>query len=455
MTKKIQSINPYNNELLKEFDYFTDDELEQKISKAQQAFWIWKKTSYEEKVKLFKKLYEIMMAQKEELAKLNTLEMWMLYSDALWDITKSSSNILFFADNAKDYLASKEINEHWVKARIVYEPMGIIFSIMPWNYPFNQVLRSVIPNLIAWNVVLLKHASNVPQVAVKLEELFKEAWFPEWVYTNLFITHDKTEKIIADFRIKWTNVTGSDVVWREVWKLSWMYIKPSIIELGWNDAFIVWNVKNVDSVVSKAVKARFSNNWQKCNSSKRFIVLEAVYDEFLSKFKTQVEALKIWDPMDTTTNIWPLAKKSAVDTIEKQVSETISAWAELVTGWERISWAWAFYKPTILAWIKSWMKTFEEETFGPVASVIKASDIYDAVKLANDSVYGLWASIFTDDETELNYVLENVEVWNIAINNWVTSYANLPYWGIKNSWYGKELWEKWVKAFVNEKVIVM
>ena len=455
MSKKIQSINPYNNELLKEFDYFTDDELEQKIIKANDAFLVWKKTSYEEKVKLFKNLYEIMMSKKEELAKLNTFEMWMLYSDALWDITKSSSNILFFADNAKDYLASKEINEHWVKAKIVYEPMWIIFSIMPWNYPFNQVLRSVIPNLIAWNVVLLKHASNVPQVAVKLEELFKEAWFPEWVYTNLFITHDKTEKIIADFRIKWTNVTGSDIVWREVWKLSWMYIKPSIIELGWNDAFIVWNVKNIDAVVSKAVKARFSNNWQKCNSSKRFIVLESVYDEFLAKFKTQVEALKVWDPMDATTNIWPLAKKSAVDTIEKQVLETISAWAELVTGWERIAWAGAFYKPTILAWVKSWMKTFEEETFWPVASVIKAWDIYEAVKLANDSVYGLWASIFTDDETELNYVLENVEVWNIAINNWVTSYANLPYWGIKNSWYGKELWEKWVKAFVNEKVIVM
>ena len=455
MSKKIQSINPYNNELLKEFDYFTDDELEQKIIKANDAFLVWKKTSYEEKVKLFKNLYEIMMSKKEELAKLNTFEMWMLYSDALWDITKSSSNILFFANNAKDYLASKEINEHWVKAKIVYEPMWIIFSIMPWNYPFNQVLRSVIPNLIAWNVVLLKHASNVPQVAVKLEELFKEAWFPEWVYTNLFITHDKTEKIISDFRIKWTNVTGSDIVWREVWKLSWMYIKPSIIELGWNDAFIVWNVKNIDAVVSKAVKARFSNNWQKCNSSKRFIVLESVYDEFLEKFITQVESLKIWDPMDATTNIWPLAKKSAVDTIEKQVLETISAWAELVTGWERIAWAGAFYKPTILAWVKSWMKTFKEETFGPVASVIKASDIYEAVKLANDSVYGLWASIFTDDETELNYVLENVEVWNIAINNWVTSYANLPYWGIKNSWYGKELWEKWVKAFVNEKVIVM
>lgn len=455
MTKKIQSINPYNNELLKEYDYFTDDELEQKISKAQNAFLVWKKTSYDDKVKLFKNLYEIMMAQKEELAKLNTLEMWMLYSDALWDITKSSSNILFFTDNAKDYLASKEINEHWVKAKIVYEPMGIIFSIMPWNYPFNQVLRSVIPNLIAWNVVLLKHASNVPQVAIKLEELFIKAWFPDWVYTNLFITHDKTEKIISDFRIKWTNVTGSDIVWREVWKLSWMYIKPSIIELGWNDAFIVWNVKNIDWVVSKAVKARFSNNWQKCNSSKRFIVLDSVYDEFLSKFKTQVESLKIWDPFDSTTNIWPLAKKSAVDTIEKQVLETISAWAELITGWERIVWEWAFYKPTILAWVKSWMKTFEEETFGPVASVIKASDIYEAVKLANDSVYGLWASIFTDDENELNYVLENVDVWNIAINNWVTSYANLPYWGIKNSWYGKELWEKWVKAFVNEKVIVM
>ncbi len=452
MTAK--SINPTTLELLKEFPFINETELESKIWKAELAFKVWKNTPYTEKVEKFKKLYELMMSQKEELAKLNTLEMWMLYTDAIWDITKSSSNILFFCDNASKYLAPKEVAEHWVKAKIVYEPLGIIFSIMPWNYPFNQVLRSVVPNIIAWNVVLMKHASNVPQVAQKLEDLFREAWFPEGVYTNLFIPHDFTEKIIADFRIKWTNVTGSDIVGREVWRLSWKYIKPTIIELWWNDAFVVWHVADMDVTVAKAVKGRFSNNWQKCNCSKRFIVIEDVYEEFVEKFKTSVETLKIWDPMNKDTQIWPLAKSSAVDGIHKQVTQTISEWAKLLTWWEKLDGAGCFYKPTILVDVKPWMTTFEEETFGPVASIIKAKDFSDAINLTNNSKYWLWASIFSSLDEELNYAIENVETWNIAINSVVTSYANLPYWWIKESWFGKELWEKWVKAFVNEKVVI-
>lgn len=450
-----KSINPATGELMKEYNYITEAELETKISKANEAFKTWKKTSFEERKNLFYKLYDVMMEKKEELAKLDTLEMGMLLKDAYWDVEKSASNAKFFADKAADYLKPKDIDSDWVKARIVYEPLGIIFSIMPWNYPYNQVLRSAVPNIMAWNVVLMKHASNVPQVAEKLEELFKEAWFPEWVYTNLFIPHDFTEKIIGDKRIAWANTTWSETVGRELGSLSWRYFKPSILELGWSDAFILWNVSDIDKAVIQAIKWRFSNHGQKCNCSKRFIIIEKHYEEFVEKFTNAVKTLKIWDPMESTTNIGPLAKPGSVRDIDSQVQDSIAAWAKLTTWWHKVGEVGNFYSPTVLVDVKPWMRVFDEETFWPVAAVIKVADIKEAVEMANNSVFGLGCSVFSDSQDELDYVAANVEVGNVAINKIVTSYANLPYGWIKASGYGKELAENGLKAFMNEKVIIL
>lgn len=450
-----RSINPANWELLMEVPYITKEQLDEKINIANNAFAKWRHTSFEERGNLFYKLWELMQAQLEELAKLDTLEMWMLYKDALWDVSKSASNIKYFAEKTKDILKSKDFDQDWLKWKIVYEPLGIIYSVMPWNYPFNQVLRSVVPNLMAWNVVLLRHASNVPQVAIALEKLFKEAGFPEWVYTNLFVPYDYTEHIISNPLVKWVNVTWWESVWQTIWNLAWKYLKPSLLELWWNDAFVLLDTKDIDNAVKQAIKWRFSNNWQKCNCSKRLIILESMYDEFCDKFTKAVNNLKVWDPFDASTNIWPLAKDSSVEWIHQQVTKTLQQWWVLLTWWERLEWKWNYYKPTVIKDVKAWMEAFDEETFWPVAAIIKAKDIEDLISLVNNSKYGLWCSIFWDDQSQLEYVASRVNVGNVFINKIVTSYAFLPYWGINNSWYGKELAENWLKYFTNEKVIVL
>ncbi|MDD3120729.1 MAG: aldehyde dehydrogenase family protein, partial [Candidatus Gracilibacteria bacterium] len=393
------------------------------------------------------------ISQKEELAKLDTLEMGMLYKDALGDIEKSASNARFFADNTEKLVAPKTI-EDGVKAKIIYEPMGIVFSIMPWNYPFNQALRSVIPNIMAGNTVLMKHASNVPQTAAKIEELFRQAGFPEGVYTNLFIPHDFTEKIIADPRIIGVNVTGSNTVGRQVGNLAGKYLKPSLLELGGSDAFILAQTNDVDKAVAQAIKGRFSNSGQKCNCSKRFFVVESVYEEFVTKFKVAVENLKVGDPMNAETQIGPLAKEGGLIELDNQIQDSIKAGATLLVGGKRLPQAGNFYAPTLLTDVKPGMRVFDEETFGPVAPVIKVKDIKEAVQMANNSKYGLGCSVFGDNEEDLNYVINNIETGNVSVNKIVTSYANLPYGGIKDSGYGKELGENGIKAFTNEKVVV-
>ncbi len=449
-----KTINPLNNSELFDIKNITETELDSKLEKANLAFKSWKNTSFADRQQLFKNLEKIMLENKEELAKLDTIEMWMLYKDALWDITKSASNATFFGDNAQEILKPKEEIVDWLKSKIIYEPMWVVFSIMPWNFPFNQVLRSAIPNIAAWNTVVVKHASNVPQVALKLEELFLKAWFPEWVYTNLFIEHNLTEKVIASPYVIWVNITWSESVGRQIWALAWKYLKPSILELGWSDAFVLIDVENIDKIIPQAIKARFSNNWQKCNCSKRFVVLESVYDEFLTKFSKAVSELKVWDPMDESTQIWPLAKESAIKDLNTVLNSSIKAWAKVETVTNCNYEAWYFFAPVVLSWVTQEMDVFKEETFGPIAPVIKAKNIEELIEIVNNSKFGLWASIFGDDIATLEYIATKLEVWNVAINKIVTSYAHLPYGWIKASGYGKELWEKWLKAFMNEKVIV-
>lgn len=450
----IKSINPANQELLAEFDMMSWEEVENKIQKANESFNKFKNTSFEERKALMHKLGDIMEANIEELAKLDSLEMWMLYKDALWDVKKSVSNVRFFADNAEKYLADKRFDEEWVKWKIVYQPLWAIFSVMPWNFPYNQVLRSVVPNIMAGNVVLMKHASNVPQVAQKIEDLFIQAWFEEGIYTNLFIPHDFTEKIVAHKHIIWANVTGSEMIWRKIWELAGKNLKPSVLELGGNDAFVVLDTDDVDTAVSCAIKWRFSNHGQKCNSSKRFIVVDSVYEEFKEKFVSKVKSMKVWDPFDESSDIGPLAKASAVDEIHRQVSETLDKWADLLAGGEKLEWNWNYYLPTVLENVSKDSPAYKEEIFGPVAPLIKVADVDEAIQVINDSEFGLGCSVYGDSKEDKMKVAMNSDVANVFIDGVVTSFANLPYGWIKNTGYGKELGEAWLKAFVNEKVIV-
>ncbi len=326
---------------------------------------------------------------------------------------------------------------------------------MPWNYPYNQALRSAIPNIMAGNTVIMKHASNVPQVAKKIQDLFKKAGFPKGVYQNIVIDHDQIENIIANKKIKGVNITGSEKGGRNIGKLAGKHLKPSLLELGGTDPFIIDEVDDLDRVIPHAVKGRFANAGQKCNNSKRFIIQEKYYNEFIEKFKQAVEDLKVGDPMDENTDIGPLAKKSGLNGVHKQVQKSLNQGAKLITGGQKLDRDGNFYQPTILADVEPGMSCYDEEVFGPVASVIKAKDMDDAIRLANKSDYGLGASIFGDDEARLKRLAKRIEAGNVYINRVVSSRAFLPYGGIKKSGYGKELGESGIKAFVNEKVIAV
>ena len=451
---KIKSINPFSNELNAEFELLTEVEILEKIETANNAFNVWKNVSNIEKKKLFIRLSEILLENREELAKLNVIEMWMTYKNALSDISKSASWTMWFANNFEKILEDKEFNEWWITWKMVYEPLGVLYSIAPWNFPFNQVFRNAIPNIIAWNVVLNKHASNVPMVAQRIEELFLEAWFEKWVFTNLFISAKDSEFIISNKLIKWTNITGWDLAWRNIWKLAWGNLIPSLLELGWNDAFLVLENNNLDRIINDAVLARLWNCGQKCNSAKRFILLEQYYDEFCDKFTKKMSNVQYWDPMDEKNILWPLAKRSLVDDIESQINDSIRDWAILLTWWKSIFKDSNLFPPTVLKDVKPWMKVFDEEVFWPVAPVIKAKDLDEAISLANNSKFGLWCSLYWDNLNELKEVSGKIESWNVFINKIVTSYPFLPYGWIKDSWYWKELGERGLKNFINEKVVV-
>lgn len=449
---KIQSINPYNNELNAEFDTLTNEELESKIQLAQESFCEWKNVSNLEKKELFLKLASILLENKEELAKLNVIEMWMTYKNALSDISKSSAGIEWFANNFEEILQDRKITEGGLDGKIIYEPLWVLYSVAPWNFPFNQVFRNAIPNILAWNTVLNKHASNVPMVAQKIEELFLEAGFSKWVFQNLFITPDMSEYIISHGLVRGTNITGWETAGRSIWSFAWENLKPSLLELGGSDPFLVLENNNLDRIIGDAVKARLWNSGQKCNSAKRFIVLEKYYDEFCEKFSKQMSEQKVWDPMDESTVVGPLAKQSLVDEIEWQVQDSIDAWSRLLTGWKR--WEGNLFPPTVLSDVTPGMRVFDEEVFGPVAPVVKAQDINHAIELANMSQFGLGCSLYGDDIDSLKSIVSKIEAWNVCINKIVTSYPFLPYGWIKHSWYGKELWENGLKAFVNEKVVI-
>lgn len=448
-----KTISPIDGKVLQTYEYISDEQLKQKIDLAQQAFESWHQTSLQQRKELFLKLAQLMMEQQQELAKLNTLEMGMVFKTALGDVKKSAQGTIYFAEHAQERLKPIEFDEGGLRWKRVFEPLGIIYTISPWNYPYNQVLRNAVPNILAGNVVLSKHASNVPQVANKIEELFLQAGFPKWVYQNLQISASKSEMILADFRVRWTNITWWDKAGRVIGSLAGKYIKPSILELGGSDPFLVLEVADWDEVIKLAIKWRFSNAGQKCNSSKRFIVLERYYDEFVDRFAQAIKALKVGNPFDDV-DIGPLAKLDLVEQLEAMVKDAVAKWARLLVGGQRLDREGFYFAPTLLADVVPWMQVFDEETFGPVAPVIKARDIEEAIQLANNSRYGLASTVVSQSKEIFDQVASQLQTGNVFWNQIPTSYPFLPYGGIKDSGYGKELGERWMKNFTNEKIVV-
>lgn len=450
---KLTSINPYDGTVLAEFETLTSEQVDAKIELAYQAFSVWRDTPSFEKKTLFLKLADVIDADIEQAARLQTLEMWMLYTDSVAGLKKTADLIRWFAHHFEEILAPQDFDTEWTKGQYIYEPLGVIFWIAPWNFPYNQVLRAAVPNILAGNTQVYKHASNVPLCAQKIEEFFLKAGFPVWIYMNVFVSSNQSEAIIAHPHIRGVNLTWGEGAGRSIASIAGKYLKPSVLELGGNDAFIVLDTHDIKSIALKAVGARCGNGGQRCNSSKRFIVLEKYYEDFCRELAIAFAQLKLGDPMIPTTQLQPLAKAELVDEVDKQVQKTILEWAVCLTGGKKL-WGNNYFEPTVLIGVTPKMTSYKEEVFGPVASVIMVRDIEEAISVANDSDFWLCGSVWWDDIEQCKYVAQRVQTGMIFINAPAWSRAHLPFWGIKKSGYGKENGTEGLKSFTNKKVIV-
>lgn len=449
----IQTINPYNNKEVKSFEEFSAETVEQKIAQADQTYQVWKSVPVKERSKLLMNVASILRKRKEELAKLITLEMGKLIAQSEAEIDMCASVYEYYAQNAATFLEDKPIEVKDGKAFVRYTPIGIILAVEPWNYPFNQVARVAAPNIMAGNVIMVKHASNVPQCAQAIEEIFRQAGAKEGIYTNLFLSSQKIAKIAEDSRIVGMSLTGSEKAGSSLAEAAGKNLKKSVLELGGSDPFIVLEDADLDKAVQNAVKGRFGNMGQACTSSKRIIVVEEIADEFLEKFKEKLTGLKIGDPMERDTQVGPLSSEEAAKKIEEQVNETVKAGAKVVLGGKRIAREGAFFEPTILTDIKPGMVAYHEEIFGPVASFYKVKDEKEAIALANDSTFGLGGSVFSQNIDRAIEVASQIETGMIFINEHAASRPDLPFGGTKRSGYGRELSELGIEEFVNKKLI--
>lgn len=449
----IQSINPYTLERLKSFEEMTETEIENAITKAHETYQVWKVTSFEERAKVINKVASIIREKKAELSKLITLEMGKLIKQAEYEIDYAASIFEYYANNAKDFLADEPLKVDFGEAYIKKSPIGVLLGVEPWNFPFYQVARFAAPNIMIGNTIVLKHASNVPQCAQAIEDVFREANAPKGLYTNLFVSGSNVSKIIEDKRIQGASLTGSEKAGSSLAMTAGKYIKKSVLELGGNDPFIVLEDADIDRATDLAVYGRTVNNGQSCIASKRFIVLEPIAEEFLAKFKTKMGALKLGNPLDRETQLGPLSSEEALKTLLDQVNKTISEGAKVEIGGKRADLKGAFMEPTILSNITASMTAYKEELFGPVASFYIVKNDEEAIKLANDTEFGLGGSVFSKNIQRAKNIANQIDSGMIFINHPTKSSTDMPFGGTKRSGYGRELSPLGIEEFVNKKLI--
>ncbi len=449
----IQSINPYTLEKLKSFEEMNESEIEKAIAKADETYQKWKFTSFEERAKVLNKVASIIKEKKSELSKLITLEMGKLISQAEYEIDYAVSIFEYYAKNAKDFLADEPLKVETGEAFIRKSPIGVLLGVEPWNFPFYQVARFAAPNIMIGNTILLKHASNVPQCAKAIEDIFKEANAPEGLYTNLFLSGSKISKLIDDKRIQGASLTGSEKAGASLAEAAGKNIKKSVLELGGSDPFIVLEDADIDRATDLAIYGRTVNNGQSCVASKRFIVVEKVADEFLSKFKAKMSALKLGDPMDKETQLGPLSSEDALETILKQVEKAVSQGAKIEVGGKKADLKGNFMEATIISNITPEMDLYKEELFGPVASFYKVKNEEEAIKLANATDFGLGGSVFSKNIERAKNVANQIDSGMVFINHPTKSSTDIPFGGTKRSGYGRELSALGIDEFVNKKLI--
>lgn len=449
----IQSINPYTLEKLKSFNEMSESEVEKAISKAHETYQFWKFITYDKRAEVLNKVASIIKAKKPELSKLITSEMGKLIGQAEYEIDYVVSIFEYYAKNAEKFLADEPLKVETGEAFIRKSPIGVLLGVEPWNFPFYQVARFAAPNIMIGNTILLKHASNVPQCAKAIEDIFKEANAPEGLYTNLFLSGSKISKLIDDSRIQGASLTGSEKAGASLAEATGKNIKKSVLELGGSDPFIVLEDADIDRATDLAIYGRTVNNGQSCVASKRFIVVEEVADEFLSKFKAKMSALKIGDPMDKETQLGPLSSEDALETILKQVEKAVSQGAKIEVGGKKADLKGNFMEATIISHITPEMDLYKEELFGPVASFYKVQNEEEAIKLANATEFGLGGSVFSKNIERAKNVANQIDSGMVFINHPTKSSTEMPFGGTKRSGYGRELSALGIDEFVNKKLI--
>src|SRR5579862_8078208 len=449
----IASTNPATGELLKTYESLTESQIEDKLQLAVSAFRKHRKTSFADRTKKMIRAAEILEAENDECAQLMTLEMGKPLKAAVAEAVKCASGCRFYAENAEKFLADEVIETGAKRSFIRYLPIGPILAVMPWNFPFWQVFRFVAPALMAGNVGLLKHASNVPQCALKIEDIVRRAGFPEGVFQTLLIGSGPVDGILNDPRVVAATLTGSEQAGIQVGVSAAKRIKKVVLELGGSDPFIVMPSADLDAAVATAVDARVQNNGQSCIAAKRFIVAEKIADEFQSKFVTRMKNLRIGDPFDDSTQLGPLANADAVTSLDSDVKKSVEAGARVLTGGHPLGRPGNFYAPTVLTDIPKDSPAYNEEFFGPVASIFRVKDVDEAIRIANDSRFGLGASAWTNDPAETERFINELDAGMVFLNKMVASDPRLPFGGVKYSGHGRELAEHGIREFMNIKTV--
>jgi len=449
----IATINPATGELIKTFQPLSDAEIEKKLQLAVRVFKAERATPFAVRAQRMRKAAEILERDREKFGHLMTLEMGKTYKSAVAEAVKCTTACRYYADNAERFLADEVIETGAKKSFIRYLPIGPILAVMPWNFPFWQVFRFAAPALMAGNVGLLKHASNVPQCALAIESIFREAGFPEGSFQTLLIGSGQVDALLNDPRVMAATLTGSEQAGIQVGMGAAKRIKKVVLELGGSDPFIVMPSANLDAAVSTAVTARVQNNGQSCIAAKRFIVAEPIADEFEKKFVAKMAGLKVGDPFDEKTELGPLSTPDAVKDLDADVQKSVKAGARLLTGGHPIEGPGNFYAPTVLTDIPKDSPAYGEEFFGPVASVFRVKDVDEAIRLANDVRFGLGSSIWTNDPGEQERFTNEIEAGMVFFNKMVASDPRIPFGGVKASGHGRELGTVGIREFVNAKTV--
>jgi succinate-semialdehyde dehydrogenase/glutarate-semialdehyde dehydrogenase len=449
----IATMNPTTGEVLKTFEPLSDAQIEIKLQKAADTFLKYRKVPFAERARLMMKAADILDREKDTYARMMTTEMGKTLRSAVDEAVKCAWVCRYYAENAEKFLADEVVETSASRSYIRYEPMGAVLAVMPWNFPFWQVLRFAAPALMAGNVGLLKHASIVPQCALMIEDLFQKAGFPDGAFQTLLIGSGKVEKILDDPRVVAATLTGSEGAGVQVGMAAAKRIKKVVLELGGSDPFIVMPSANLETAVSTAVKARIFNNGQSCIAAKRFIVAEPIADEFERRFVSKMEALKVGDPFDESTELGPLSTADGVTDLVRDVQKTVDAGGRVLTGGKVLDRPGNFYAPTVLTNIPKDSPAYREEFFGPVASVFRAKDVGDAIRIANDSRFGLGASAWTNDKNERERLVTELEAGMVFINKMVASDPRVPFGGVKWSGHGRELSVHGIREFTNIKTV--